>query len=75
MRGIHRTFHRRLPNGIFLWGGCRWAGFLCFSSKWARFVTGSLPKESQGNQALECPPSLNLEVARILWIGPKLGQA
>lgn len=20
MRGIHRTFHRRLPNGIFLWG-------------------------------------------------------
>lgn len=20
MGGIHRTFHRRLPNGIFLWG-------------------------------------------------------
>lgn len=47
--GICGTFHKRFPNGMFLWSwgmGCGRAGFLRFSPKWASSGTGSLPRES-----------------------------
>lgn len=53
MGGIPGTFHMRFPNGkscgVWVGGGGGQAGFLCFSPKWASSVTGSLPKDSQGN--------------------------
>lgn len=51
-----------LPQETSKWNspvGAVGGWFPLLSSKWARSVTGSLSKESQGNQAPECPPSLN----------------
>lgn len=44
-----RDFQMESSCGVWVGGGGGQAGFLCFSPKWASSVTGSLPKDSQGN--------------------------